>query len=218
MRGRVIPLFIIALLAVATHASATGTKYPPGPGGSCPDTVTIQQIQDPGAACRPPAVGFGIANTDTSYVYGVKGVITGIKNNGTSRTFYMQSRRTNQAYTGMDVFNGNGLFNGNIQIGDSVSVTGKIEEGFTTTRTGTGLIPESGETEISVINATTNLPTMILSSGNSLPRFKELTIADVRFPAVDWNSSVPNASFASGEPWENTLVKVKGPLIVGLRC
>jgi len=103
MRVRVIPLFLIALLAVATQASATGTKYPPGPGGTCPDTVTIQQIQDPSATCRPPAVGFGIANTDTSYVYGVKGIITGIKNNGTSRTFYMQSRRTNQAYTGICV-------------------------------------------------------------------------------------------------------------------
>jgi len=225
MKLRATPL-IAALFLAFCVTQAHAAKYPPGPdgpGGACDDTLDIYDVQN-SSTCRPATscAGFGTGGAvGCDSVFGVKGIITGIKNNGTSRTFYMQSRRANLEYTGMDVFNGNGLTNPLIQIGDSVSVSGKVEEGFKKTSPSTVL--ESGETEITGFDASNatatyaDLPVNILSTGNSLPPFHTLSIADIRFPACDWNSSTPNASAATGEPWENCLVRVIGPLVVGRR-
>lgn len=223
MKLRVTPL-IAALFLACCATQAHAAKYPPGPGGTCTDTLTNFDVQH-SATCRPgtACAGFGTGGAvGCDSVFGVKGIITGIKNNGTSRTFYMQSRRSDLQYTGMDVFNGNGLSNANVQIGDSVAVSGKTEEGFK--KTLPGLVLESGETEISGFDASSatvsyvDLPVNILSSGNSLPALHTLSIADIRFPACDWNSSTPNASAASGEPWESCLVRLVGPLVVGRRA
>lgn len=201
---------------------ANAAKFPPGLGGACPvitdsTVVNIYNIQSTAlGACKPGSACVFPSTVGCDSVYGVTGIVTGIKNNGTSRTFYMQSRRADLSYTGMDVFNGNGLFNTNIQIGDSVSVSGKVEEGFA--KTG---VAESGETEITGFDGSTgtinDLPTNRLTTGNSLPAFHTLSVADIRFPSVPWNSTTPNASLASGEPWESALVKVVGPLVVGMR-
>src|SRR6266571_265864 len=185
MRIRATLLFVASFL-VCCGAQAHAGQYPPGVPSyithddSClttlTDTLSIVRVQTnpckPGTACA----GFGTGGSvGCDSVYGVKGIVIAIKNNGISRTFYMQARRTNLQYTGMDVFNGNGLTNPNIQIGDSVSVSGKTEEGFKKTSPST--IIDSGETQISGFDASNStvsyadLPVNILSSGNSLPNF-----------------------------------------------
>ena len=207
--------FLVTLLLTCFALAAQAAKYPPGPdgpGGACDDTLDIANLNNgpcrPGTACTfPSTVG-------CDSVYGVKGIITGIKNNGTSRTFYMQSRRVDSQWTGLDVFNGNGLTNGSIQIGDSVSVSGRVEEAFLKTA-----VPESGETELLGFDSNSNtldVVVNVLSAGNSLPSVKILTVTDIRFPAVTWDNQ-EQASFDTGEPWENTLVRVVGPLVVGRR-
>lgn len=225
MKLRATPL-IAALFLACCCTRADAAKYPPGPdgpGGACEDTLEIYDVQN-SSTCRPgtACAGFGTGGSvGCDSVFGVRGIVTGIKNNGTSRTFYMQSRRANLQYTGMDVFNGNGLSNPNLQIGDSVSVSGKVEEGFK--KTLPSVVLESGETEISGFDANNatvtyaDLPVNIHSTGNSLPAAHTLSIADIRFPACNGNSSTPNASAATGEPWESALVKVIGPLVVGRR-
>src|SRR5882724_1265073 len=61
-------MFTAALLAgIAGVAGAT--IYPPGPGGTCPDTMTINNLQNAILACHPAA-------GDT--VYGVRGVVVAV--------------------------------------------------------------------------------------------------------------------------------------------
>lgn len=213
-RNATIP-FLLTLVLTCCALEAHAAKYPPGPdgpGGACDDTLDIANLNN--GPCRPASGCVFPSAVGCDTVFGIKGIITGIKNNGTSRTFYMQSRRVNLEYTGLDVFNGNGLTNGSIQIGDSVSVSGKLEEAFF--KTG---VTESGETEVSGFDGSStsiDVGVNVLSAANSLPDFKTLTVADIRFPAATWNSVV-QASLATGEPWENCLVRIAGPLVVGRR-
>jgi len=207
MKFRATPLLAI-LLATVFVGSAQATVWPPGSGGGCPtDTLTIPQLQIPGA-CRP-------AHLDT--VKSIKGIVTAIKSSGTSRSFYMQARRSNQltvGQTGMNCFYGSPNFT-DLQIGDSVAVYGHVDTTFGV-KAG---YAESFETEITR-NASD--PTLVYYNlghlgASAVPPMKTLTVQDIKFPAITWQNfpgAVVNPSATTGEPWENMVVRIKGPLTV----
>lgn len=179
-------LVLLSCLVGVTHA----TQYPPGPAyRTCPDTLTLYDVQQPDtliAPCHP-------VNPDT--VYSVKGIITGFDNNGSGRAFYIQTRNVPAAaFTGVDVFTGGVSFPG-LALGDSVRVSGKIEE------FGNG-------TEISgydASNATLDVAVGKISSGNSLPVFHVGTVTELRELGGPAGES---------EKWEGMLVKVNTPMRV----
>src|SRR5262249_27554955 len=135
---------------VAREAGAT--KYPPGPGGAFPDTLTIRNMQDATASPFPAVL-------DT--VYGVEGIVTGFDAKPTSFAFYMQDA-TGNPFTGIDVFSGSFNKNGsplNRAIGDKVVVYGRKKE-------------FQGEREIEGFEglmSTDDLIVRKISSGNALP-------------------------------------------------
>lgn len=186
MRRRTTSLLVLLLLPCLVGV-AQATQYPPGPGGTCPDTLTIYDVQNPLATCHP-------VNPDT--VYNVKGVITGFDNNGSGRAFYIQTRNVPPApFTGIDVFTGGVSFPG-LALGDSVRVSGKIEE------FGNG-------TEIAGFdnnNATLDIIVgEIGPGGNSLPDFHVGTVTELRELGGPAGES---------EKWEGMLVKANTPMRV----
>lgn len=90
--------------------SANAAQYPPGPGGLCPDSVTITQIQNTAAACHP-------ALNDS--VYGVAGIVTALDTKTSGVGFYLQNSQGGP-YTGINVFTANTIWP--FAIGDSVRV------------------------------------------------------------------------------------------------
>lgn len=189
-------LFSTAL--VASLAGIAGAAiYPPGPGGSCPDTVTIKDVQDPTALCHPSA-------SDT--VYGLRGVVNAIDSVATAYGFYAQLL-AGGPYSGIDVFTNATNYQGpvsdspsggNIFYGDLVSMDGVIAE-------------FSGLTEINRFSPVNGMMIRRVSANNGFPPYHVGTPLE-----LDW---VPGWSSANGtanqEPWEGCLVKVKGPLVSG---
>jgi hypothetical protein len=183
-------LGIAFLACVATQAS--GLTFPPGPGGTCPDTLTIRDVQDPTAVCHP-AVG------DT--VRGVSGIITGFDTKPTGYAFYIQNRHESGPLPWTGVFvNTLGVdyratpFN--LVLGDSVAVYGSVTE-------------FQNETELIAPNNSFSVPNLIvrkISSGNPLPLAQVGTTAD-----FNWDFFV---SATTAEPWEGCLVRIYGPLRV----
>jgi hypothetical protein len=207
MKFRATPLLAI-LLATIFAGSAQATIWPPGSGGGCPtDTIDIPQLQIVGA-CQP-------AHLDT--VKSIKGIITAIKSSGTSRSFYMQARRSNQltvGQTGMNCFYGSPNFT-DLQIGDSVAVYGRMDTTFGV-KAGYG---NSFETEIVRLPSQTVLEYYNIAhlGAAAVPPVKLLTVADIKFPG-DHLAKLPRrhceSSATTGEPWENMVVKLKGPFQV----
>src|SRR5689334_24305126 len=74
--------------------TAFAAQYPPGPGATCPDSVTLMRIQNSLATCHP-AIG------DT--VYGVGGIITGFDAIPTGFGFYIENS-DGEVFSGIDVF------------------------------------------------------------------------------------------------------------------
>jgi hypothetical protein len=90
--------FLGALLLISLAAiPAMATQYPPGPGGTCPDSLTVVNIQNPAASCHP-------ANGDS--VYGVGGICTAFDTKTSGVGFYMQISGGGP-YTGIDCFTAN---------------------------------------------------------------------------------------------------------------
>jgi hypothetical protein len=201
-----------ALAAVCCGTSAKAANYPPGPGACALDStqMTIKYIQTSVAPCRP-------VHNDT--VRAVRGRISALKTQGTSRSFYMQNNATpaNHGYTGLDVFNGNPNFQANLSLGDSVIVYGRID----TTFGAKAGFPDANETEMVGMDFdnNTSIDFAIVSEGTlaNVPPLHTTTTAEIRAPAITW-TGVANASYTSGEPWENMLVRLKGPLVVGKRA
>ncbi len=107
-----IALGLLALICAAGVAYAT--RYPPGPGGTCPDTLTIFKVQNPSATCHP-------ATLDT--VWGVRGIITGFDAKASAYSFYIQNTFADGAHpwTGADVFTGATIDRESERTGDSAS-------------------------------------------------------------------------------------------------
>ncbi len=193
MRKHLTPL-LVALAVLGVAHVAFSTQYPPGPGGACPDTMTIVNIQDPNAApCHP-------VPPDT--VYGVRGVITGFDNNGSGRGFYIQTRSAGPGapapYTGIDVFTG-GTSEPGLVLGDSVAVYGKVEE-------------FNGGSEIVRVTTGAFIVRKIGSLGaGNLPNFYLGTVSG----ALDGLRELPlSGTPPPQEQWEGMLVKIREPMRV----
>lgn len=184
-------LSLILTMCLTGRALAVNT-YPPGPSNACLDSVRISSIQDSLAACHPVRLDL---------VKGVAGIITAFDAKPTGFSFYLQNSQGGP-YSGIDVFTGGFNYAGapyNLALGDSVSVTGTIQE-----------FPNvAGETEIEGPDAsqtTNDIVIRRISSGNALPPFRILSPGQ-----ASW---IYNAAGGQGEMWEGTLVRVRGPLRV----
>jgi hypothetical protein len=181
------------LLAVA--GSAFAAEYPPGPGGTCPDTLTLFDVRFNDATCYP-------ASGDT--VYGVKGIVTGFDKDFSPFAFYVQVNggpwRGAQVFTGATNYFGpvaDSPTGGNLQLGDQVIVYGRRLEFNNFTEL----------TDFDNSQATNDIVIRRGSPANvAVPAF-HITNTD----EVNWVPGLaPNA-----EQWEGMLVKIKGPLVVG---
>lgn len=188
---------VLLLTCLASTAMAQRWKYPPGPPyRTCPDTLTIVDVQQPDttiAPCHP-------ATLDT--VWGVKGTITGFDLRASSFAIYIQTNN-DLGWNGVNVFTGATNYAGapyNYAIGDEVAVYGTTQE-FPAT---------NGETEIEgpdVNQSTNDIIVRKISGGNPVPPYFVGTTAQ-----LNW---IPSSPGNLGEQYEGCLVKIRGPLKVG---
>jgi hypothetical protein len=193
--------FLSTTMLIAGIAGVAGAAiYPPGPGGTCPDSVTIQKIQDPTLLCHP-------SSGDT--VYSVRGVVTAIDSIPGAYGFFMQTQ-AGGPYSGLDGFTGATNYQagvpgtptgGNLFYGDLISVDGRSLE-FN------GL---SEITDFDNIQSTNDIVIRRISAGNPFPPYHIGTCLE-----LDW---IPGWTSVNGtanqEPWEGCLVRVRGPLKCG---
>src|SRR5437870_5498485 len=174
MRRLVTTLLALTLLASTAHAQAKKYKYPPGPGyRSCPDTLTIFQVQQTDTLLNPCAPQrFPSSTTTGDTVLGIKGIITGFDAKAPAFAFYFQNSQGGP-YSGVQAFTGAYNWKAvpySLNLGDSVAVSGTVQE-FPNSLT-------SGTTEIEgpdVVQSTNDIIIRKISSGNPLPQFKILT-------------------------------------------
>jgi hypothetical protein len=192
-------LFAVTLLASIASTASAYSKYPPGPGyRTCPDSVTILQIQSfnpvTGAdttlnACAPAAL-------DT--VLGVRGIITGFRRLSTGRIYIARSG-ADAAYSGLQIYTNAHLENANVygptlQIGDSISADG-VNNWYL------------GESQIQGSLGTGSMKVRWVNSGNAVP------IRAATTTTIKWTpTSGPQSAFATADPLEGCLVRVEGPL------
>jgi len=186
----------LASLALAT--AATAAQYPPGPGGCCPDTLTIINLRNPDATPHP---GPG------DVVLGVGGIITAFTHDVGQFSFYMQMSN-GLPYSGVGVFTGN-VDPGpgtpfNLQIGDSVVAYGKVQHFI-----GPDAPAVLSDGDV-VLAALTDAPggsrvfVRLVSSGNPEPPMHFGTLAE--FDESSANPAAPQ--------WGGMLVRLPGPLVV----
>jgi hypothetical protein len=181
----------IALLACIV-SPAPATIFPPGPGGACPDTLAVRDVQDPTVVCHA-------ATGDT--VWGLRGIITGFDTKPTGFGFYLQNSFVPGPLPWTGVFINTLVVDYrstpfNLAQGDSVVVYGRTTE-------------FQSETEIIAPNnsfATPNLIVRKISAGNALPLVATGTTAD-----FNWD---PFLSASTAEPWEGCFVRLVAPLRV----
>jgi hypothetical protein len=193
MRKLATSLLSVALLTCLAIPAFAANKYPPGPGGTCPDTLKLSQIQDVTAACHP-------ATLDT--VLGIGGIVIGFDAKPSAFAVYFQNTQGG-AFSGVQAFTGATNYNASpfsLALGDSIIVYGTTQE-FPAT---------NGTTEVEgpdVIQGTNDIVIRKVSSGNALPPYQTVTTTQ-----VNW---VPSAVGNQGEMWEACLVRLPGPLRVG---
>lgn len=181
--------FVVALLAsIASTASAIDT-YPPGPAyRSCPDSVTLFQVQQADTTLNPcrPAIG------DT--VHGVRGIITGFRLRSTGRIYMQNSNGAPR--NAVQVFTVGHTESQGFSIGDSISVCGLSQT-------------YQGESQLQGTLGT-SLTVRRISSGNPLPPYHVGTTAEFKWtPATGAGSA-----YAHCDPLEGALVRIDGPLKV----
>src|SRR5262249_18522793 len=123
---------VVLMVCAATAAHAV--QYPPGPTPlvcspcpACGDTlVRIEYTQNnTGSICPHPV--------DPDTVWGIGGIVIGFHEIPTGFSLYIENRPGN-AFSGIDVFTGGtnyrtlAQFPGNLQLGDSVMVYGRLGE------------------------------------------------------------------------------------------
>jgi len=176
-------LAVAALVCVAGVASATQF-----PNATCPDSVTIQQIQDVTHACHP-AIGDTVA--------GVSGIITGFDPIASGFDAYIQDP-AGGPFSGIDFFThsvNTKVAPYNFAIGDRIVVEFAMTAEF------------NSASEVLAANNSFGAPNFIVrkvSSGNALPPFFVGTTTQL-------NQLSTNTFF---EQYEGCLVKVNGPLTV----
>ncbi len=178
---------VAAAVALCAAGSASAAIYPPGPDGTCVDSVTIVQIQDILAPCHP-------ATGDT--VLGVGGIITGFDAIPTGFGFYLQNSQGGP-FSGIEVFTHGVNYKPimGLELGDSVVVEWSRTAEF-----------QNG-TEILAPNNFFSAPNIILrkvSSGNPLPPFYDGTTTSLNVLPTNTN----------GEAYEACLVRITGTMHV----
>ena len=191
-------------LSLTLASSALAATYPPGPGGCCPDTLTIINVQNP-SAIPHPATG--------DVVLGVGGIITGFADQFRPFGFYMQMSNPGPSelhYSGIGVFTGN-VNHGpgtsfNLRLGDSVVVYGKVKSYQDAI-----VIGSLGGDDDQVVTLPPDSPqdaqdlvVRVVSHGYPLPPFHVGTLAEL-------NNSEPNPA---ARPWDGMLVRLNAPLKV----
>lgn len=180
-------LALVAAVSFLAAGGASAAQYPPGPSGTCLDSVTVVQIQDILAACHP-------ATGDT--VFGVAGIITGFDAIPTGFGFYIQNSQGGP-FTGIDVFTHGTNYKPTmgLAIGDSivveVSKTAEFQNG----------------TEIFATNNNFSSPNIVLrkvSSGNALPPFYVGTTTSLNTLSTN----------VTGEQYEGCLVQINASMNV----
>ena len=172
-------LAVAALLCAAGVASAT--QYP---NATCPDSVTIKQIQDITATCH-------VVSTDT--VAGVAGIITGFDPIASGFDAYIQNSQGGP-FSGIDFFThakNTKAAPWNYAIGDSIVVEFAAVAEF------------QGATEVLAANNSFGSPNFVVrraSSGNALPPFFVGTTTQL--------VETPTNTFA--EQYEGCLVRIVG--------
>ena len=165
-------------LALAVSTPALGSVYPPGPGGSCPDTLTIYQVQDPSATCHP-------ASGDT--VQGFAGIVTAVDQIAPYYTFYLQAA-AGGPWSGVRVMTAQTDYG--FTPGDSVVVELSMVTEYWAETTA---FPLDGG------NNGTQIVLQRLSGGNPLPPFQLGTTHD--FTPGPLSQPPPS-------PWEGCLVEI----------
>lgn len=195
--NKLFSVFVAALLSAGIAGVAAATIYP---NPLCPDSMTIQRLQDPTALCHPAA-------TDTTY--GTRGIYIATDSIPTAYGFWIETA-VGGAYSGIDVFTGTSNYQsaepgtptgGNLFYGDLLGVDGRSLEFRGLTEL----------TDFDNIQSTNDIIVRRYSTGNALPPYHIGTPLE-----LDW---VPGWTSINGsanqEPWEGVLVKVKGPLVCG---
>src|SRR6476660_7308859 len=180
---------VTCFLAVAALTCAAGvapaTQFP---NPTCPDSVTIRQIQDVAAACHP-------ATADT--VSGVGGIIIGFDPIASGFYTYVQTSG-GSPFTGIEFYtHSTSLLHAPYEfaIGDSIVVEFAVTAEF------------QNATELQAPNNSFGAPNFVVrrvSSGNALPPFFLGTTTQLKAPST-------NTFF---EQYEGCLVKIQGPLTV----
>jgi hypothetical protein len=177
--------FLAVAALVCTAGVASATQFP---NATCPDSVTIQQIQDVTHACHP-ALGDTVA--------GVSGVIIGFDPIATGFDAYIQDP-AGGPFSGIDFFThsvNTKVAPYNFAIGDRIVVEFAATAEF------------NSATEVLAANNNFGAPNFIVrkvSSGNALPAFFVGTTTQLQ-------QNNTNTFF---EQYEGCLVKVNGPMNV----
>ena len=183
---------VMGIMLVASVASAANRF----PNATCPDSVTMPQINNAGflpAICK---VNFGTTGTPTDTVSGVAGIIVGFDAIPTGYDMFIENTPAGP-WSGIDVFTHGTNFKPilGLSLGDSISVE------FA------GAAIFAGDVEIMAPNNTFAGPNIIIrkcSSGNALPPFINGTTTQFK--------ETPTNTFA--EQYKGQLVSITGPLTV----
>jgi hypothetical protein len=187
MNGARLLLALGALLpALLRVAPATASNnYPPGPGGTCLDSVTVYRIQNTAAACHP---------VDGDTVLGLGGIVVGINPKTVNGAKIYIASNPAGPWQGVQLFNGNTTYP-SLAIGDSVVWEFGVRSTF------------RGETEVLGYGGTLS-PVQklnILSHANPVPMHTD--------DAHQFQRGYPNAN-PNADQWEGSLVRCAGPLRV----
>lgn len=177
--------------------TAQAAQYPPGPSGTCLDTLSIVDLQVlPAGACSPAA-------GDT--VYGVRGVVTGFDKDFSPYAFWIQLNTPGQ-WRGIQVFTGAANYynalpgtptGGNLKIGDEVVVYGRALE-------------FNGMTEFLDFDNSQSTNDIIVRQDDTT----NVAVPDYYVGDVDQFNWVTGLA-TNAEPYEGMLVKLRGPITVG---
>lgn len=195
MRRTATLLTALTLLLLAGTASAA-YKYPPGPPfRTCPDTLTIFDIQRADTTIVPCSP----ARLDT--VWGIKGIVTGFDLRASAFAVYMQTDANPAAYNGIDVFTGATNYASapySLAIGDQIAVYGTTQE----------FPAANGETEIEGPDAAQGTNDIIVRKYGSTTPLSPYIVTTTQ---LNW---VPSSPGNEGEKYEGTFVRIRGPLRV----
>jgi len=195
-------LFAVALLASVASTASAFDKYPPGPAyRSCPDSVTIRQVQSYNPMGGPADTTLNpCAPAANDTVLGVRGIITGFRRLSTGRIYIARSGNVAN-YSGLQIYTQSHLENANtygptFQIGDSISADG-VNNWYL------------GENQLQGSVGGGSMKVRLVNRGNAVP------VRAATTTTIKWTpTSGAQSAFPTADPLEGALVRIQGPLTV----